>query len=286
MDLRQTPEYVSFLKSIGWKTVKDPKSNCLVHIRNIPLTHTSVLKIQRPDKLLSLTALDKMVNKYRVIQSNIEVLNDDLLPGISKNRYKRNKIPFLPSTTIIIDLKYPKNILLSMMKSKTRYNIRLASKRGARVKIFNGSELIKKMDIFESLYRMQKQNAKRLGIFVLSKSWFLSQVKAFSNKCFAAMAYKDEELLAATFYMTSKDGLFYSHNGSTNEGRRRYAPSLCVWEGILEGKKRGLNYFDFEGIYDERSRVIKWQGFTKFKEGFGGRKIMYPGLYSKWHLPI
>jgi lipid II:glycine glycyltransferase (peptidoglycan interpeptide bridge formation enzyme) len=55
---------------------------------------------------------------------------------------------------------------------------------------------------------------------------------------------------------------------------------------MLEGKKRGLAEFDFEGIFDARSKVIAWKGFTRFKKGFGGREVLTPGLYSKWTWPF
>jgi lipid II:glycine glycyltransferase (peptidoglycan interpeptide bridge formation enzyme) len=50
-----------------------------------------------------------------------------------------------------------------------------------------------------------------------------------------------------------------------------------VWEALKLAKKRGCRIFDFEGIYDERfpKAAASWKGFTKFKEGFGGEKIVY-----------
>ena len=200
-----------------------------------------------------------------------------------KNGYRKNKTPFLPGTTILVDLSFSKKALLSLMKSKTRYNIRLAKKRGVIVKVVDGETLMKNNKVFEDLFYMQRQNAKRLGIFLLPRKWLKAQIKSLGNKCFVTMAYIENELVAVTFYMTSDDGVFYSHNGSTRIGRQNYAPTACVWEGLLEGKKRNLQFFDFEGIYDPRSKIKKWTGFTRFKEGFGGRKVMYPNLYSKWH---
>jgi len=63
---------------------------------------------------------------------------------------------------------------------------------------------------------------------------------------------------------------FYWHNASSHLGKKLFAPTLCVWQAMLECKKRGLKVFDFEGLYDERipNRNLSWRGFSKFKEGF------------------
>ncbi|MFC1653412.1 lipid II:glycine glycyltransferase FemX [Patescibacteria group bacterium] len=284
MDLRQTDYYAEYLSRLGWDVIKEKSVKSFVYVRKIPLTNVSVIKIQRPNQLLSMSKLSDYEKKYKVIQSNIEPLHDNQISTLVKKKYFRNNVPFLPGKTIIIDLKMSDKILLSSMKQKTRYNIRLSEKRGVDVKIFDGNELKKNTKLFSALFDMQKQNAKRLGVFSLPKKWFYHQVSAFGNKCFSSMAYYKNDLVAATFYMQSDDGLFYSHNGSNSLGRSLFAPTYCVWKGMLEGKRRKLSSFDFEGIFDPRSKVIKWQGFTRFKEGFGGRKMMYPGLYSKWNL--
>lgn len=284
MDLRQTDEYAKYLSSIGWVVERDKKTKTNIYIKKIPLLGLGVLKLQRPISLPQINDLKRIIKKHRVIQSNIETLNDNDISTIMKNGYKKNKTPFLPGTTISIDLSFSEKALLSLMKAKSRYNIRLAKKRGVVVKVVDGEMLMKNIKLFEDLFYMQRQNAKRLGIFLLPKKWFKVQIKSFGTKCFATMAYIKNELVAATFYMTSDDGIFYSHNGSTKVGRQNYAPTACVWKGMLEGKKRKLDFFDFEGIYDPRSKIKRWKGFTRFKKGFGGRKVMYPNLYSKWFI--
>lgn len=284
MDLRQTEEYAKYLSSVGWVVEKDKETKTNIYIKKIPLLSLSVLKLQRPAGLPQFNDLKRIIKKHRVIQSNIETINNSDIPTMVKGGYKKNKTPFLPGTTILINLSFSKKSLLSLMKAKSRYNIRLSKKRGVVVKVVDGEMLMKNEGLFEDLFFMQRQNAKRLGIFLLPKKWFRTQIKSFGNKCFATMAYIKDELVAVTFYMTSNDGVFYSHNGSILLGRKNYAPSACVWEGLLEGKRRKLEFFDFEGIYDPRSKIKKWKGFTRFKEGFGGRKVMYPNLYSKWFI--
>ena len=67
----------------------------------------------------------------------------------------------------------------------------------------------------------------------------------------------------------------YLHGASLNEFRKVMAPNLLQWHVIKLAKAQGYKYYDFYGI-DEQ----KWPGVTKFKKGFGGEEIVYPGTYD------
>ena len=71
---------------------------------------------------------------------------------------------------------------------------------------------------------------------------------------------------------------YYWVAGATKKGKKQFAPTLLVWEALKIAKKRGCTSFDFVGVYDERLPAYSrdWKGFTKFKEGFGGREVWYP----------
>jgi lipid II:glycine glycyltransferase (peptidoglycan interpeptide bridge formation enzyme) len=53
------------------------------------------------------------------------------------------------------------------------------------------------------------------------------------------------------------------------------APYLLQWEIIKKAKAAGCKYYDFFGI-DEK----KWPGVTRFKHGFSGEEIKYPGTFD------
>ena len=78
--------------------------------------------------------------------------------------------------------------------------------------------------------------------------------------------------------------LFWDHTsyywlvGATKKGKKLFAPTLLVWEALKLSKKRGVKRFDFIGVWDERlpCQNTEWKGFSKFKEGFGGKEMYYP----------
>jgi len=81
--------------------------------------------------------------------------------------------------------------------------------------------------------------------------------------------------IAAGFFCFWGDKVTYLHGASDNEFRNVMAPYLLQWFLILAAKKEGYRYYDFYGL-DEK----KWPGVTRFKLGFGGRTVEYPGTYD------
>ena len=65
---------------------------------------------------------------------------------------------------------------------------------------------------------------------------------------------------------------------ANREGKKSFAPTLLAWEALKFAKKQGCAIFDFEGVFDERftTQSPAWKGFSKFKEGFGGKSVYYP----------
>ncbi|OGY17537.1 MAG: hypothetical protein A2784_01375 [Candidatus Chisholmbacteria bacterium RIFCSPHIGHO2_01_FULL_48_12] len=248
IDLRQTPEYADYMQLIGWQAVRVPD---FLYVKKLPLFPWSIAKLQRAENV-DWKLVERARKKYRVIKLFTEEM--------------------VAKKTIWLDLRKSEKRLLAEMKSKTRYNIGLAQRKGVKVQIVSGRKILE-----TGLFNLLKRNASRLRIFELPQKWFEAQVKAFGEKCFAVLGYAENELVAGNFFMTSSDGCFYSYNGSTGLGRKLMAPSLCVWEGIREAKRRKLKTFDFEGIYDGSWSLRRWRGFTRFKQGFGGEEIRVRG---------
>jgi len=71
---------------------------------------------------------------------------------------------------------------------------------------------------------------------------------------------------------------------NTKRGRGMGAAYFTLWEAIKFCQKKKLKFLDLEGIYDERypSQTKNWQGFTKFKMGWGGKIREYPGSFSRY----
>ncbi len=89
------------------------------------------------------------------------------------------------------------------------------------------------------------------------------------------------KIIAANIVVFWEKTAIYLHGASDYEQRNLMAPHLLQWEQIKEAKKRGCIEYDFWGI-DEK----KWPGVTRFKKGFGGREVEYPGAFDLIFQPV
>lgn len=257
-DLRQAPEYCQWMKAIGWQVEKG------MFIKKLPLVPWSFIKIQRQKQPIDFTA----AQKYKAIQIKLEPAWSDKTDYQALG-FKPDKAPMLPSKTIWLDLRKNKRRLLKQMHSKTRYNIR---KYKQAVRICRGKEI--SQAALRKFYEIYKANARKQKFWGLNFNQLKSLLRCFGEK--------------AWLLTTSQGGLeilihdkiaYYSHNGATEEGKRRFVPTLLTWEAIKLAKKMGCTKFDFEGIDDKR-----WPGFTRFKKSFGGIEVEYRGSLSKYFL--
>ncbi len=180
----------------------------------------------------------------------------------------QDTINIQPKKTLILDISKTEEDLLKEMHKKTRYNIRLASKKEVEI-----SEL--KEDEFDELWELIKETSERDGFRSHPRRYYEKMFKLsndFLKFYIAKYEGKIISCLIATFF---GDMATYTHGASSNEHRNVMAPYLLQWHTIKEAQKRGIKYYDFHGI-DEK----KWPGVTKFKKGFGGEIINYPGTFD------
>jgi lipid II:glycine glycyltransferase (peptidoglycan interpeptide bridge formation enzyme) len=185
-----------------------------------------------------------------------------------------------PKDTLVLDLKKSEEEILGEMKQKTRYNIRLAEKKG--VEIFPEELTEVGFDFFWSL---MGETSTRDAIVSHSRDYYyklLNELREESNdlKAYLYFAKYQENIIASNIVLFFGDYAVYLHGASSNEHRNVMAPYLLQWRQIQDAKKRGCSSYDLWGITvdDENPR---WRGITKFKEGFGGRVVRYVGVYEK-----
>jgi len=172
-----------------------------------------------------------------------------------------------PKETLVLDLKKEIEELLKSMHPKTRYNLRLAEKHGVKVSVKDG---------FKTFLDLLKETAKRKKIRIYSEQYYFNLLKEFSKENIKIyFAYCKNKILATGLILFWEKTAIYLYGGSTRENREVMAPYLLHWEVIKEAKQKGFSTYDFWGI-DEK----KWPGLTRFKLGFGGRRIVYPQSYD------
>jgi lipid II:glycine glycyltransferase (peptidoglycan interpeptide bridge formation enzyme) len=178
-----------------------------------------------------------------------------------------------PSKTILLDLTKSEDEILEEMHPKTRYNIRLAEKRGVRVKISQSDEEI------EIFLKILEKTAKRDKFKPHPPFYYRKLLKFDKNFIKLFLAEYQEKIIAGNLMVFFNDTVTYLHGASDNQFRNVMAPYLLHWIAIKEAKRLCFKYYDFWGV-DEK----KWPGVTRFKKGFvsskTGIEISYPGTFD------
>lgn len=207
----------------------------------------------------------------------------------SNLKLKSSPHPLFPEWTQTLDLKETEEILLKNMKPKTRYNIRLAEKKGVVVKEMSTDE---GYAIFENLYFETCKRQKYHGHTPFYHRTMWNSLK--NSQAHILIAFLGETPLAAYELLYFKNNLYYLYGGSSLLHKNVMAPNLLMWEAIKLGKRLGAGLFDMWGsLPPAYSDSHPWAGFTRFKEGYGTRfahlspsydLIVNPVLYGIYNI--
>jgi lipid II:glycine glycyltransferase (peptidoglycan interpeptide bridge formation enzyme) len=274
IDLRQTSEYAKFMESIGWIVERKDGINYL--IKKFPLIG-SFMKIQRPENI-DYQYIDVLAVKYRAFQVVIEPKNSNHQSLVTNHGFRQSRTPFVPAKTIHINLTKSEKQLLSEMHYKTRYNIKKFHQ--SLITDHHSQNIMSFADFWQECAKKQR------GMYLSQKKEIIELYKAFGKKAHLILGYKDKVLVSGILMIQTKDIAYYMYAASSNEGKKLFAPTLCVWESIKLAKKLECKIYDFEGIYDERFPLKSWIGFTRFKKSFGVKVIKYPGAFVKYRFPL
>ncbi|MDO8452883.1 MAG: peptidoglycan bridge formation glycyltransferase FemA/FemB family protein [bacterium] len=269
LDLRQTAEYASYMGLLRWEVVvlKNTEGHVVRgFLKRIPLLG-SVLKIQRYKGVLE--DFTGGINPAIIYLEPLETV---------PSGFEKAKTCFVPSKTIQIDLTKSEKELSKNLKQKTRYNIKIAEKNGVVVKKSLG---------LSGFIKLWLASARARGMWLPQRREIVSLCAAFTRNVSIYLASQNGDVLGGLLIVSTPNTAYYMFAASTEEGKKLFAPTLLTWHAIRDAQKGGKKIFDFEGIYDERYENTKaWTGFTKFKEGFGGEVITYPGTFVKYSSPL
>lgn len=216
----------------------------------------------------------------------IEPQHHSLLTALEKTGLRIRKAPLdaQPKEFLMLSLVKSEEEIFAEMKSKTRYNIRLAEKKGVIVRpIANQDEEMQFLELLSA-------TAKRKNVSFHKKEYYQQFIKFFSQeRGVTSVAIKDGKVLAGSTLVFFENTAYYIHGGSSNEGRNVMAPHLLQWEQIRLAKAKNCTQYDFGGVSIQKSVVGKdWGGVTRFKKGFAPHteSILLPGTYDIIFSPL
>lgn len=179
----------------------------------------------------------------------------------------RGKTLFTPYT-FLLDLSGTPDDLFAKLHSKTRYNIRLAVKKGVKI-IDDSSE-----GGLETFLKLLKETTTRQAFYAHNDQYYRDLWKVMKNsgmmKIFHAV-YNDTVLVSWIIFIFN-GRLYYPYGASSNLHREVMASNLMMWEVIKFGQENGAKSFDMWGaLSPDPDPKNPWYGFHRFKEGYGGQ---------------
>jgi lipid II:glycine glycyltransferase (peptidoglycan interpeptide bridge formation enzyme) len=260
MSFLQSKEWADFQKSLGRKVWQIDSVGVIKH--NLPFGKSYLYSPRcRGNFLLEdfLKKIKEIAKKENAIFFKVEPTEINKKFGLRKSK------DIQPRKTLILDITKSEQELLNQMHYKTRYNIGLAEKKGVRIK--------RDKNLFEDFWKLMEETTKRDGFKPHPKEYYKKMLEIPEVELFGAKF--GNKIIAANIVVFYNKTAIYLHGASDYEHRNLMAPHLLQWEQIKEAKKRGCAEYDFWGI-DEQ----KWPGVTRFKKGFGGQEVIYPGAYD------
>lgn len=180
--------------------------------------------------------------------------------------------------TFELDLTKNEEELMALMKSKTRYNVGLAKRKGVKVVVDNSENNFKwflKL-LFENTISRQGFYAHNADYF--KKMW--SILKPAGMAYLLRAEYKNEVLAVFMVFVFNKT-IYYPYGASIRKHKKLMAPNLLMWELIRFGKKLNCEKLDMWGALGPKpNKKDGWYGFHRFKQGYGGDLVEFIGSYD------
>jgi len=187
-------------------------------------------------------------------------------------RYSPSQVQF--RNTLHTDLRHSDDELLAAMKPKTRYNIRLAEKRGVRVRVAApiGD------DDAQLLYAMYAETAQRDGFIIREAAYYLDAWRALDGVAF--IAEREGQTLSGLVLLCFADRAWYFYGMSRSHGREHMPNHLLQWTALRWARDRGYTTYDWWGAPDALEASDGLWGVYRFKEGFGARLVEGLGAWD------
>ena len=269
-------------------------------------TSSEILRSAQNDNFDNfLQNLQKISENRQAIFLRVEILDEfdgNIIANLKQNGFIKAFEELQPEWRQIIDITKPEEEILSQMKQKGRYNIRVAEKHGCKIEAQNSKSEI------NEFYRLFQETASRDGFSIRPRKYYEDLLQKMSENAELLTAQYQDKIISAAIITYYQDTASCLYGASSNEYRNLMAPYLLHWEAIKRAKEKGCKYYDLLAVEpqtdyrlpvtekkEDKNAVVssqsavsnhKYAGITRFKEQFGGRKVHIVGSWDLVHKPV
>lgn len=287
----QTGEWGELKAGFGWDAVRvsDGTNGAQILYRRLPAGLSIGYLAKGPLGALSplQAEIDRISAQKRAIFLKWEPDSSEI-PGVQSGMNDGDWLssrPIQTRRTVVISLEGSEEEILSRMKQKTRYNIRLAEKK--EVIVAPSSDV-------RGFHAMALQTARRDGFGVHAYAYYQRAYDLFHpvGRCELFTAVYQGTPLASLFVFASSRTAYYMYGASSDLERNRMPAYLVQWEAMKWAKHAGCTRYDMWGIPDQDEEELEaafqhkpsheglW-GVYRFKRGFGGEVLRSVGAWDR-----
>ncbi|CAN5669275.1 peptidoglycan bridge formation glycyltransferase FemA/FemB family protein [soil metagenome] len=229
---------------------------------------------------------------YTLVEPNEHVPWADRVE--SDKRWRAGPDHIQPGRTVKIELA-DDDVMLKQMHQKTRYSVRLAMRKGVAVETFEGLD----EPAYQIFYRLLSETSNRNEFGIHHEDYYRDFLHAFGTNALMLIARVDGEPAAGLIGAAFGEEAIYMYGGSSVENRAHGAAFLLQFEAMRWARDKGMKRYDLWGIpmRDPELQAEKdaqvpatrgddWRGLHRFKTGFGGNIVEYPGALERVYWPL
>lgn len=180
---------------------------------------------------------------------------------------------------------HSKEELFEAFCPKTRYNIRLSSRKGIIVKDYSGVEDIPD-DELEAFYSLMVTTGQRDHFYIRSPAYFKNLMHAMQEDAHLLIAYLEGQPIAGTIEAFCGRKAWYLYGASANSHRNAMPNYLLQWTMIQRALERSCVFYDFRGVPANPTADDPLYGLYRFKKGFSGTYTKFTGLFTYSFRPV
>lgn len=188
-------------------------------------------------------------------------------------RFSPEQIQF--RNTVIINLAPEPELLLETMKSKWRYNIRLAERKGVTIR----SGGVTDIPVF---WQMYAETAARDGFLIRPEAYYGDVWQQFleTGRAEMLLASVEGQVVSGLILFVFGSTAWYMYGASTGQRRETMPNHLLQWAAICRARERGCLTYDMWGAPDAFDENDRLTGVYRFKSGFGGQLVQGLGAFD------
>lgn len=240
-----------------------------------------------------INALDQAARAHGALALTVEpdlLDTPDYADRLTKDGFVPSAATFQPRRTVLVDITPNEAGIQAAMKSKTRYNIRLATRKGVTVRQGDSADV-------KTFNHLMAVTGTRNRFGVRSPAYYRAAFDLFNPVGWVALflAEYQGEPLAGLMAFALGDNAWYFFGASSDTHRSLMAPYAVQWAAIQWAKARGCTTYDLWGVPDEDEETLEAQftqrqdglwGVYRFKRGFGGRLTRSIGAWDRVYKPL